>query len=135
MDKQLGKELVDGFAKLLFNEYSKEEKKFLNAVLVEVKNRSEGKVHISFNYEAVVKDFHKSRTALEVVDEAFEFVDKIESGEIETTPYVEDLEQEWCGPGCECFPDPATESEADKAARLKRQAEVQEILRKVSAEL
>ena len=115
---------------LLDGSYNKDELKFINDVLVEVKERSGGSMHVSFDYDALLKTFHEGGTAESVADEAFALFDKIESGEIETKPFTEEFSDGWCGKGCECYPDPATESEADRVTRLAREAEVKKIFDK-----
>jgi hypothetical protein len=119
--------------KLLTGGYTKEELGFMKEVLVEVKTRTDGKVHITFDFEKLAESFHNGETVQSIVDRSLRFVDDVESGEIKTTPYTDDFDSEWCGTGCECFPDPATETVADKNSRLKRQAEVAEIFLKLSS--
>jgi len=107
-----------------------EESDYINSVLKEVKERSNGTAHASFDYRVLIKDFHDGVPASKIVDDFFAFIDKLESGEIKTKPWTEEFSNEWCGPNCECYPDPATETEEDKALRLERQEVVDKIIAK-----
>ena len=105
--------------KLLTGGYSKEELRFIRDVLVELKQRTEGNVHVSFDYDKLAESFHSGKTVSDVVDATLSFFDKVESGEIETVPWEEgELEtytlEEFlngdvpegksCGANCECYP-------------------------------
>ena len=105
-----------------------EESNYINSVLKEVRERSNGTAHASFDYSVLIKNFHDGVPASKIVDDFFAFIDKLESGEIKTKPWTEEFSNEWCGPNCECYPDPATETEEDKALRLERSAKADEII-------
>ena len=104
--------------KLLTGGYTKEELGFMKEVLVEVKTRTDGKVHITFDFEKLAKSFHNGETVESIVDRSLRFEDDVESGKIKTTPYTEDFETytledflngnvpdgKSCGPNCECYP-------------------------------
>jgi len=107
-----------------------EEVDYINSVLKGVKERSNGTAHASFDFKLLIKDFHDGVPASKIVDDFFDFIDKLESGEIKTKPWVEEFSNEWCGPNCECYPDPATETAEDKALRLERQNVVDKIMEK-----
>jgi len=126
---EIDKTLLDAFKE--FNGIkTDEEVNYINSVLKEVKERSNGTAHASFDYSVLLKDFHDGVPASKIVDDFFDFINKLESGEIKTKPWTEEFSNEWCGPNCECYPDPATETEEDKALRLERQEVVDKIMEK-----
>jgi len=104
---------------LLFGDgYTKEELSFINEVLVEIKEQSGGNVHVTFDYAGLLEDFREGKTAQEIANDTFGFLNKIKSGEIKTKPYTDDVERysiedyesgnvpegKSCGPNCECYP-------------------------------
>ena len=117
---------------MIYGEFSEEENNYINEVLKGVKERSEGSVHISFDFEVLIKDKNDGKSVEDILDKVFSIIGKVESGEIKSKPLSFDDSQKrgWCGKNCECYPDPATESEEDKITRLVREAYVDEVLKK-----
>jgi hypothetical protein len=115
----------------MWGEFSEDELKFISDVLAGVKERSGGSVHISFDHGALVKSKNKGKSVDDVLDEIFSIIGDVESGKIKSEPLkFDDSQKGWCGPNCECYPDPASESEEDKALRLKQEAKADEIISK-----
>jgi len=115
----------------MYGEFTDDELKFINDVLLGVKERSGGSVHVSFDHAELIKSKNKGQSVDDVLDEVFGIFDKVESGEIKTEPYRDEFSDGWCGPNCECYPDPATESKEDKELRLKKEAHVEGVIDKL----
>jgi hypothetical protein len=114
----------------MYGEFSEDELKFISDVLAGVKERSGGNMHVSFDHRELINSKDRGESVDDILDGIFGIIDDVDSGKIKSEPYRDEFSNEWCGPNCECYPDPSTEREEDKALRLKQEAKANAIISK-----
>jgi len=115
---------------LIYENHEGEDREFINDVLKGIKERSNGTVHMSLDFDVLIKRKNNGESVEFILDHLFNIIDKVESGEIKSEPFSFDDSQKkgWCGETCECYPNPATESEKDKVTRLASDKKADEII-------
>jgi len=115
---------------LIYENHEGEDREFINDVLKGIKERSNGTVHMSLDFDVLIKRKNNGESVEFILDHLFNIIDKVESGEIKSKPLSFDDSQKigWCGENCECYSNPATESEKDKVTRLASDKKADEII-------
>ena len=93
MDNEERSNAASSTFRLLYGDFTQEEYKFINDVLVGVKERSEGNTHISFDFKRLIENKNKGESVDDILDRTFSIVDKLNSGGIKTKPYTDDVER------------------------------------------
>lgn len=84
---------------IMYGEFTDDELGFINDVLLGVKERSGGTVHVTFDNAALIESKNKGITVDEIVEDVFTIPVKVATGEVASRPYTDDVErkpiEEW----------------------------------------